>query len=395
MMEYKKKLLIVSSLFPPHLGGVEQYTASLAAALAPSHEVTVVCLNTENQPACRTNSGYTVYFLPCFPAFGGRLPLPGISALKTFSSYCRQNAVDFGVIQTRLYPFNLWAARCFKRSRIPHILIEHGSGHIDYGSRVVNLLWKIYEHALTLGFRFFTQSYYGVSSGSLKWLAHFGIHGKGVLHNGITPDNFNTILPFDRKKFRIPSDAAIITFAGRIIREKGILVLLEAFSRWSPENVHLVIAGSGDMELVQRWRRNPSIHFAGQLAHPEILSLLSESSLFCLPTMYPEGLPTVLIEAGFLGKAVVTTVAGGIGDLVQDGESGRFVEAGNVDQLAAVLHDLMTDPLERDRLGNNLRQRVRTGFVWPEICLKLERIISEMCPEPADSRNGFDFSENT
>ncbi len=378
-MHKRKHVLIISSLFLPHLGGVEQYTHSIASALGTDHKVTVFCLNTENQPAEADFDDFSVQYLPCYPAFQGRLPIPKISALRSLASYCAAHPIDFAVIQNRLYPLNLGAASRFKKKKIPHILIEHGTGHIDYGSRGINLLWKVYEHAITLGFRRFTQAYYGVSRASLEWLNHFGIRGQGILHNGISPQNFRGIEPFNRGKFSVPPEAFIIAFAGRIIREKGVPVLLQAFAEYQPENVHLVIAGSGDMDLVQPWQSDPAIHFTGQLTHPELLSLLSECSLFCLPTMYPEGLPTVILEAGFFGKPVITTNAGGISDVIRDQETGWFVTPGDTENLRRAIQSLMENAAERERLGGNLQKLVQSEFTWEKILLKLKKIMDSMC----------------
>ena len=376
-MNKQKQIIIISSLFLPHLGGVEQYTQSIARALASDYDVTVFCLNTEKQPEQESDQAVSIKRLSCYSLFKGRLPVPKISALRQVRIFFKTHSVDFAIIQTRLYPFNLWAAAFIHRNKIPHILIEHGTGHIDYGNWWMNRLWKLYEHGLTIGFRFFCKDYFGVSQASLDWLQHFGIKGKGVLHNGIDPEDFIVPEKFRRDRFSIPQDSVLIVFAGRIIKEKGILTLLQAFDQITSDNVHLLIAGTGDMDIVQPWESNQKIHFLGQISHKELLSLIHESQIFCLPTMYPEGLPTVILEAGFLGIPVVTTDTGGIREVIFDRKTGVFVQPGDPDLLSREIQDLLRNVSERERLGANLKKLVNDEFIWPKIVLKVKTIISD------------------
>lgn len=376
-MQKLKHIIIFSSLFLPHLGGVEQYTQSIARTLASDCDVTIFCLNTENQAEQESDQGFFVRRLSCYSLFKGRLPVPKISALRQVRTFFKSHKVDFVIIQTRLYPFNLWAASLMNHNKIPHILIEHGTGHIDYGNCWMNRLWKLYEHGLTIGFRFFCKDYYGVSQASLDWLQHFGIKGKGVLHNGVDPEDFISLEKFRREQFSIPQDADIIVFAGRIITEKGILILLQAFDQIDSDNVHLIVAGTGDLEIVKPWNANPRIHFLGQISHRELLSLIHESQIFCLPTMYPEGLPTVILEAGFLGIPVVTTDIGGIRDVIFDRITGVFVQPGNPDLLNRELQELLRNVSERKRLGTNLKKLINDEFIWPKIVVKVKALITD------------------
>lgn len=149
----KRRLFIVSSLYPPHLGGVERYTASLARILSARCRVDVFCLNTENEADAVETDGVTVHYLPCLPLFSGRLPLPKIAALLRFSKLCAALAPDAALIQTRLYPFNAFAVRELAKRGIPTLTVEHGTGYIDLGGRFFNAAWRGYEQFLSGFFR--------------------------------------------------------------------------------------------------------------------------------------------------------------------------------------------------------------------------------------------------
>lgn len=375
------RLAIVSSLYPPHLGGVERYTASLARALSGRFAVDVFCLNTERQPAEIADCGVTVRYLPCIPAFGGRLPLPTIGALRTFEGWIDRLAPAAAVIQTRLYPLNAFAVRAFAKRRVPTLTIEHGTGYIDFHSAVFNCLWRLYERLLTGVFRRSGASFYAVSRAGLDWLANFGLQGAGVLPNGVSLADSGIAAKGMRSEVGVSDRDFLIVFAGRLLREKGVFDLAAAVRSQNDPSVRLVYAGGGDSRTEARLRAEPSVPFVGSLSHDRWLGLLQESDLLCLPTCYPEGLPTVILEAGLAGVPVVASPAGGIPEVVEDGVSGRIVPAGDVEALTAAIRDLRTDAGRRAALGAALRDRVRAGYTWDRIAEKtaaaIDRIRSE------------------
>ena len=60
----RRRIVLFSALYMPHLGGVEKFTQSISAELSKGSQVTVFCMNTENQPAVKKEGEVTVYFLP-------------------------------------------------------------------------------------------------------------------------------------------------------------------------------------------------------------------------------------------------------------------------------------------------------------------------------------------
>jgi glycosyltransferase involved in cell wall biosynthesis len=75
-----------------------------------------------------------------------------------------------------------------------------------------------------------------------------------------------------------------------------------------------------------------------------------------------DGLPNALLEAMACEKAVIGTSVGGIPDAVTDCENGRLVPANDVDQLANVIHELLSDNQLRMKLGEAARQTIIEKF---------------------------------
>jgi glycosyltransferase involved in cell wall biosynthesis len=217
----QKKIAIISSLYMPHLGGVEKYSHSLARTLTADYEVHVFCMNTESVPSESRDGDIFIHALPCGGFFKGRLPVPTPKAIRRTKQIFRETGFNFGIIQTRLYPFNLQAAKILKEYQIPFFLIEHGSAYITFGNRLINLLWEYYERYQTNALKRYCSNFYAVSQASLEWLNHFGIQGKGIIPNSIDPQEFEGIPAGWRKSVGIPSEAILLTFAGESFKKRN------------------------------------------------------------------------------------------------------------------------------------------------------------------------------
>jgi glycosyltransferase involved in cell wall biosynthesis len=75
-----------------------------------------------------------------------------------------------------------------------------------------------------------------------------------------------------------------------------------------------------------------------------------------------EGLPIIILEAMASEAAIVSTKAGGIPQVITDGEQGRLVEIGDAEQLACVIDEVLNSPDERKRLGRRARDTVEAHF---------------------------------
>ena len=362
-----RQIVIFSALYPPHLGGVEKYTQSIAGELAKDSHLTVFCMNTEKQPEYSKQGDVEVFSLPCFALQKGRFPVPKISAIRIVQDWFQHNQADFGIVQCRFYLLSLLGCRFFAKYRIPFIQIEHGAGDITFTDPVVNWLWHMYDNLLTLLEKRIPHDFYAVSRAGLRWLEHYGIRGKGVIPNSVNPCDFEKFLTHPgvwRKAHDIPDDALIIAFTGRIMQEKGVLDLLDAFDRLNGESLFLVMAGDGDMKLIQPWMDRKNILFPGQIPFSEVASLLADTAVFCLPSHFTEGMPTGVLEAGCCGAAVVASDGGGTAEIIPDREHGWLIPSGNVDELAEALQWYIDHPEERARVGSKLRARVLDLFTW-------------------------------
>ncbi len=351
----------------PHLGGVEKFSQSLAAELSKDSQVTVFCMNTENQPDTVSEGSVEVHFLPCYPAQNGRFPIPSPSALRILRESIRQSPPDFAIVQCRFYLLSFYACIILHQLGIPFIQIEHGAGDIQLPNPIVNWIWHRYDAILTHFEKKIPHEYYAVSYAGLRWLEHYGIRGSGVISNSINPADFTEALQTRgewRKAHGIPDNGILITFCGRVMREKGILDLLEAFGRLRGDHLYLVVAGNGDMSLVKPWREQKNISFLGRIDFREVPHLLADTQIYCLPSHFVEGKPTGVLEAGFCRNAVVSTDSGGTTEIIPDRKYGILVPSEDTEALTEALQFLVDNAGARKEMGENLRGRITECFTW-------------------------------
>jgi len=179
-----------------------------------------------------------------------------------------------------------------------------------------------------------------------------------------------------RRRFGIPVNAVLVTFVGRLARDKGIGTLAEAWpeaSRSAP-NLHLLLAGEPDASdpvpeaALRTLRQHPAVHFAGSVPHEEVPAVYAATDVAVLPT-FREGLSQFALEAGAAGVPIVSTRVSGVVNSVLDGVTGLLVEPAQPVPLRDALLHLAADPDLRARLGAAAREHI-------ESCYSEERVNS-------------------
>jgi colanic acid/amylovoran biosynthesis glycosyltransferase len=174
-----------------------------------------------------------------------------------------------------------------------------------------------------------------------------------------------------------------LLFLGRLVVEKGPVVLVEALGllRASGVDAVLTIVGEGPARpeierSVAELGLGDHVSLVGAVPSDEARAHYHRADVFCLPS-FAEGVPVVLMEAMSCGLPVVTTYITGIPELVTDGVEGCTVTPGRADRVADALRTL-TDPARRRAMGEAGRQKVEREFdittVGPQLVAVLEAL---------------------
>jgi glycogen(starch) synthase len=170
-----------------------------------------------------------------------------------------------------------------------------------------------------------------------------------------------------------PGGAALLAYFGRLEHEKGVQDLLAALPRVRRRHpgARLVVAGTGTaadllVAAARRHRVLRSVRFAGHLPDAELAALLAAADAVVLPSLY-EPFGIVALEAAAAGAPLVASTAGGLGEVVRDGETGLSFAPGDVAGLAAAVAAVLDDPRAAARRAAAARAGLAQDFDWARI----------------------------
>lgn len=195
-----------------------------------------------------------------------------------------------------------------------------------------------------------------MSIGAVDWSGTALIRGSGV----------------DLEKYPVVAEAlspAVVTFASRLLKDKGILEFVEAARTLKARAVDARFQVIGDVDPgnptsvtqvdLDRWADEGVVELLG--FRKDIPELFAQAHLVVLPS-YREGLPKALVEAAAAGRAVVTTDVPGCRDAIEPGKSGVLVPERDVIALADAIQTLVEDPVLRRKMGAEGRALAEREF---------------------------------
>jgi spore coat protein SA len=202
-----------------------------------------------------------------------------------------------------------------------------------------------------------------------------------VLYNGADGSLF-----YPSASNRRTRKTPIVLFAGRLVEDKGVHVLLDAMKLLKQQNVKVraQIVGSSsfgsgkETEYIRRLKANcpETVTFLEYRTGASLAELFREADIFCSPSICEEGFGLVNVEALASGLPVVSTDGGGVGEIFTAG-GGILVERGSAVQLACALRQFAEDPDLRMRTGRQGYAVFRERFTW-SIARTRVREIEEM-----------------
>jgi glycosyltransferase involved in cell wall biosynthesis len=213
----------------------------------------------------------------------------------------------------------------------------------------------------------------------------YGIQRCRVIRNGIPTDRYSRP-QVPRKEWRAregfsESDVLFVCVA-RFSPQKNHALLLNAFAQGpaSDPNAHLVLVGEGILQKnLEVQAKNLGIerqvHFLGLRA--DIPNVLGATDVFALSSDF-EGNPLSVMEAMAAGLPIVSTAAGGVPDLFENGKEGLMVQPGDVQGLSRAMAFLAGDREIRQSLGMAAAQRATANFDVSKMVRAYEELYEEL-----------------
>ena len=210
-----------------------------------------------------------------------------------------------------------------------------------------------------------------------------------VVYNGIDPTPFDAIAPDTRRDVRselgIPADAFVAGCFSRLHPWKGQAVFFDAVARMP--GVHALVvggalfSGEGPYEAELRARTElPAlagrVHMLG--ARDDVPRLLSACDVVVHPSVLAEPFGRVVVEAMLASRPVVATRAGGVPEVVTDGETGVLVPPGDAQMLGEALEALRRDAKRSATLASRGAAHARERFSRDAMLAGVRRVIDEV-----------------
>ncbi|MDO5366884.1 MULTISPECIES: glycogen synthase [Kocuria] len=381
---------ILSKEFPPEIyGGAGVHVAELSRVLAPLVDLNVRCFGAPRDPDFH---GATVK----------AYPVP--EELSSANAAVQTLGVDLGMVgdvsgadlvHSHTWYANMGGHLSSLMYDIPHVLSAHSleplrpwkAEQLGGGYRVSSFAEKTaYEAAAAIiavsdGMREdILRSYPNVDPARVR-----------TVHNGIDVSQWDHDPNTDvLAEYGIDPERPSVVFVGRVTRQKGVPYLLRAALQLPPEVQLVLCAGAADTPALAAEvnglideltaQRTGVVLIDKMLPRREIIQILSHATAFACPSVY-EPLGIVNLEAMACGSAVVASATGGIPEVVVDGETGRLVPIEQVtdgtgtpldpqkfvDDFAAALIDVVSDPERARQMGMAGRKRAQEHFAWETI----------------------------
>lgn len=219
-----------------------------------------------------------------------------------------------------------------------------------------------------------------------KILESNGLTPVEVLHYGIAEKSENSSL----------SDTPTVAFAGRLVREKGVDVLLRAFANVINEipAARLLIAGDGTdakrtKDIIDDLKISSNVSMLGRVPASEIDEHLSRAWVQVVPSLWEEPFGIVAIEAMMRGTAVIASSSGGPREIIDNGKTGLLVRPGDVGALTGSLIEVLRNRELAKSLGKAGRNIARSRFREEMFLDRLLDIYGSLIRSPQDTKSGI------
>lgn len=203
---------------------------------------------------------------------------------------------------------------------------------------------------------------YGITRKPLHVLGYGNVRGVDMQHYNRTPEVMAAAQPIMR------SEVFTFVFVGRVVRDKGINELVQAFARLHAHEpaTRLILVGRFEDNLDpvspqtrQTIEQNDSIEAVGSQA--DVRPWLAASDALVFPS-YREGFPNVVLEAGAMGLPSIVTAINGSREIVVEGKNGVIVPPRDADALYAAMMRFVQQPRQVAEMAANAREMIASRF---------------------------------
>ena len=189
-------------------------------------------------------------------------------------------------------------------------------------------------------------------------------------------EEFLTRLNIQKKDF-------VFIFVGRLVGDKGINELIDAFARIKDSNVKLLLVGGLESDLdplksetIHEIDKNKNIISVG--FQKDVRPYFAISHCLVFPS-YREGFPNVVLQAGAMGLPSIVSNINGCNEIIQEGINGSIIPSKDRESLYTVMHKIISDEAWRKQLAGNARDIIVSHYeqklVWDALLIEYKHLL--------------------
>jgi glycosyltransferase involved in cell wall biosynthesis len=389
------RILIFSPYLEPHVGGLESFVSELNEELLRDDHLQQITVFTARLPeTAPIHEGFgTRYRVVRYPAVEAipNFPVPKLWRASFWRALraAAPRGHDVIVCHTRFFVSSALALACARATGLPLIHVEHGSDYVQLSTRRNNAIARTYDLLIGRLVLRRADTVVAISRAAARFVHRLARRDSVVVYRGIGLHRLTSVPP-DRRLLAHADGRNVVTYIGRLIDGKGVSDLVQAFAAINSGHSVLCLVGDGprreDLELLaRRLGIAELVLFLGYVNEAEALASIAASDVVVNPS-YTEGLPTTVLEAAYLGRAVLATDVGGTSEIVTDGHTGVLVRPRDVDALGRELNRLLGDPALRSRLGSAARVDAQQRFSWEPAARRFVELAQSLIGSPPPLR---------
>jgi glycosyltransferase involved in cell wall biosynthesis len=363
-----KKILFITSLYYPHIGGIETFVCELSEKLQKKGIETNILTKRwpENLSGKEFIGGMNTYRVLNIKSESdiGKIK----SEISKIENEIKADIIHVVGMRRSLPILGLYLAQKWS---VP-LVVSYGGGEIvttQFNDEETKRIWAESKEIAEIVTKYcdWNVTFSEDLSRSIKKVVSGGSIPE-VIHAGI---NFEHIQKIYKKDYKKP----FLFSLRRLVKSKGVDLSIECFNRIKNDypDLDLIIAGDGEEReflenLVKKYELSDRIHFIGSISLDEAYGWLKSAYLTLVPSR-SEGGGIVNIEAQACGCPVIGSRAEGISEYTKENFTSLLFDIDNLDQFEICLRKLLSDQKLRDNFSQNSIQFAHE-FDWENIVTK-------------------------
>ncbi len=371
----KKRILIFSFAYDPHIGGAEVAVKEITDRLGSDLLFDMVTYRFSNRDKEEEKIGnVTVYRVSSW----GKHLFPVFAFFKALSLHRKLN---YDAIWSVMASYAGFAAVLFKifkpylfgrQAKVKFLLTLQEGDPIPYIKRRAMPLWPLFVQIFKRADAVQAISHY---------LADFARDMGAtcpvlVVPNAVDVDRFANAVGVSKKE-----DEVVLVTTSRLVPKNAVEDVIAAMPLL-PDNIRFDIAGTGPLEESLKRQAKmlgvaDRVRFLGFVSQIDLPKLLKSADIF-IRTPLSEGFGNSFVEAFAAGLPVITTPVGGIVDFLNDRETGLFAKVRNHQSIADAVMELIRNPDLVSKIKRNAFELVKEKYDWSIVSDEMKKIFYEL-----------------